>query len=1030
MKLSRSAVTFLTALLSVCAVAAVDLEKDVWFLADFDTPTRVNGEAHLQKQEESGFVDGKFGKAYYFFRAKDKKSPSGTLVLVSNREQLSTFPYRAGTSACWVKNAPGVSEKDPVYLWGFNIPGASPWGLSAGSFAAGAGGTRLPIKRVPRRNEWTHVACSWREGRIAYFIDGQLASEVKSESVKTAPQNDPRATFRIGNYSNGWGPCNAILDEFVIFNRALGDDEIAALAKATKSLTDGSQDVLSENILFRTFFRDQDDAKMRVRVVSPEAGKYTLKMKVGDVEKYATKVSVKEGVSSIDLPIRPALYTPGTYEFKWALFSDKGECVLKHKGDLTIKGRLGKDPFILNSWGGWRPVHYPLCKTIGINSQNVYWHEKDKIRSLLNEGIYANIRYENGNEWLKQDFDWEGIRAKAVADLSYLATLPTWCMTLLNSEIYGANVAQKAKDNPKYLKMVQKEIGVKPDFNYDVAPAAVNYKRAGIKPLRGEIDHKVCPMMETLCYVVDDGLPSILSNYETAKAIKSVKDVLVWSEPMWGGLVKSVDMGASWEYEYSIHTTLWQLLSHSAGCRAHGKPYMPTLASGYWPEQYGFHPTRLDKKGKPERIKMTQGSDEVVIKTWLALGAIPTHNLSWFALDYWEYGISNAVRYATSPTNAMPYIAEVDCAERYGKRWREELAPAADLLRDLPNVRAKVGLLSLPEIAYAGGFWWGHHHYRVALSLALSKGCANYDFVGRNELMAGQLADYEYIIYPMSRVVYREHAEALRALAKRGVKIVLDSYASVRYPNDVHLDKLSYKVNKYAEMQADLGAWYNTVVADVATRQGASSVKTDGKTSFTFEKEYKGVRYVTVINDLRDPKPSFLNTFKTNDWYRVVGAPQRIETEIRNVAKGGRIYLFNGRGRKRDASRNGSTITIGGMYGPAEGAVYCVYPKALAAPSLSLEGTARPGTTAQLVVCINDVDGKPAPGRQVVELTFVDGKGIPRDESGRYVVENGVVKIPLRIAKSEKTTGLLSKWTAKVVDLTTGKSEELKIAIK
>ncbi len=1022
--------------LSMRAAAAIDIKKDVWFLADFDTPMRLNGAAFLQEQNAAGFVPGKFGKGYYFFRSgKDKAAPKtqGTVLRVTDPRQLATFPFRAGTSAFWVKNAPGVPEGHGVDMWGFNLPGASPWGMNAGRFSGGAGGVRLPYTRIPRRNEWTHVACSWREGRVAYFINGKRVNEIKDDgktTVKTTPQKDPRATFRVGNFADGWGPNDAQVDEFVIFNRALDDDEISALARATKSLTDGAQEILAENVFFTTFFRDQKDAKMRCRVISPKTANYMLTVRVGDVERYSKKVSIKKGTSTFEFPLRPALYAAGKYDFAWSLTSSRGERVLVQKGELTIKGRLGQDPFIFNSWGGWKVIHDPVLKTLGINSYNLYWHEKEKIRAALDAGFFTKLRYENGNEWQKQDFDWAGIRAKTIADLSPLASLPIWRMALLNSEIYGVNIAKKAKDNPKYLKMAEAAIGGKPDFTYGDAPANISYKKLGIKPLRGEIDRLECPTLETLFYVTSTGLPSIVANYETAKAIKSVKPVTVWSEPAWGGLADSVDLLASWEYEYSIYTTLWQLRVHSATARAYGKPYMPTLAAGYWPEVKGDHPTRRDKNGKPEKVTLTQGSDEVAIKTWLSLGAIPIQSLGWFSIDSWEYGVSNTLRYAASPTNAIRSVAEVDCIERYGRRWHKDLAPAADLLRDMPNVPARVAYLDLPEIGFAGGFWWGHYHYKSALCGAMARGAANYDYVGRNDLLAGRLSDYEYIVYPMSRVVYKEHADILRALARRGVKIVLDSYASVRYEKSIVLDKVSYKANRFEEMRADFGSWYYPVSADVATRQGASSPATDGKSSFTFEKEYKGVRYVMVVNDLRDQKPSFLNTFKTNAWFRVVGAPQRIETEIRKVARGSKIYHFNGQGRPRRLSRKGTTVKVGGMYDAAEGAVYCVYPKALKAPSLSLAGTARPGTTVKLLVRIDDADGKPAPGRQVVELTLADGQGVPRDESGRYVVEEGCVEIPLRIAKSEKATGFSGKWRAKVVDFTTGKSETLEIAIK
>lgn len=1193
-------------LLSLTASAAVDFNKDVWLLADFDSPARINGEAHLQEQDAAGFVPGKFGRGYCFYRETNNKLPpmeqffanaenfkgkgialgktslkfdgggfmtvterptgipyhwvgldagctwsfyvkgargvrlalwpklgaldektragllkkypalakdelkdvlvtnkveltgewqrvqchavcdvrtggsrktalriaatgpveidrfqlqatgiypfkrrfeagvwvdggqrsSGTVLTCSDPLQLAGFPYAAGTMSCWFKNAPGVPEKTPINFWGLTKSWGSEWICTSVSMTSGQGGGVLHLRPgLSRRDEWTHVAYTWREGRMACYINGKLAGELVPDgkhvkAVGMVPLSDDKGTLRVGASHIGSGQGDVILDDFAILNRELDAGEIDLLAHSTRPLAAGSKQVLAENIFFRTFFRDQTDARLRFRVVAPESAAYALEVKIGDIERSVSPVTLKKGVSYLEIPVAPALYKPGKYGFELSLRAGSGEVALARAGELEIKGRLGTDPFIFNSWGGSQAVHVPFLKRLGVNSCNINWNDRLQLRHALEEGLFANVRYENGNEWFRQDFDWAGIRAKTVRDLDYIAALPNWRTTLLNSEIYGSGPAKKAQDNPKYLKLVEKATGVKPDFTFGDAPSEVSFGRLGVAPVRGEIDHKACPALETLNYITDRGLPSILSNYETAKAIKSVKPVLVWSEPMWGGLADSVDMGADWEYEYSIYATLRQLRAHSAACRRFGKPYMPTLGGCYWPEQRGRHPTRKDKDGRHEGVNMAQGSDEVAIKTWLSIGAVPAHNLSWFGLDAWEYGVSNALKYAASPTNAVPVIAEADCAERYGKRWREDLAPAAELLRDMPNVPAKIAYLDLPEVAHAGGFWWGHYHFGNTLGGVLSKGPANFDYVGREDLLAGRLADYEYVVYPMSRVVYREHADALRKLARRGVKIVLDSYATNCYENAIVLKNVMYKPNRWAEMAADFGAWYDPVAKEVAARQGASSPATDGRTSFTLEKEYKGVRYVTVVNDARDPKPSYLNIFKTNDWYRVVGAPQTIETEIRKVAKGAKVYRFNRRGRGCSVSRKGGTVRIRGDFAPAEGAVYCVYPKALKAPALSLDGPARPGATVNLVVRVEDEDGAGAPGRQLVELTLADGDGVARDESGRYVVEDGQVTIPLRIAKGEAPTGFFGKWKATVVDLTTGKSDSLGIAIK
>ena len=54
--------------LGVSAGGARDLRDSLWFFADFDSPARLNGHAFLQELDAGGFVEGRYGKGYYFHR--------------------------------------------------------------------------------------------------------------------------------------------------------------------------------------------------------------------------------------------------------------------------------------------------------------------------------------------------------------------------------------------------------------------------------------------------------------------------------------------------------------------------------------------------------------------------------------------------------------------------------------------------------------------------------------------------------------------------------------------------------------------------------------------------------------------------------------------------------------------------------------------------------------------------------------------------------------------------------------------------
>ena len=70
-----------------------------------------------------------------------------------------------------------------------------------------------------------------------------------------------------------------------------------------------------------------------------------------------------------------------------------------------------------------------------------------------------------------------------------------------------------------------------------------------------------------------------------------------------------------------------------------------------------------------------------------------------------------------------------------------------------------------------------------------------------------------------------------------------------------------------------------------------------------------------------------------------------------------------------------------------------------------------------------DEDGKPAPGRQVVDVEVRDPEGNLHDETGRYAMEGGRLKVPLRFADDDPKGSFFSRWKVSVKELTTGFTE-------
>lgn len=948
----------------------------------------------------------------------------GVAFKCTDPETLKTFPFQEGSCVCWVKNPEGADTNACVHAWGLRGEKSWIWGFfGRGAFFGTDHTNNLPTKvGVPRRSEWTHVAATWNKDRLAYFIDGKCVAEKKHDPTAKRPvvidlQSSPLKFFAFGPDTVGRDV--AMFDDFAILRRALSDDEIAALATANEALAAGASELVLSRPNFPIFPRNQRDAALLVEVHAQKAVEATLDVSVGTIEEKPRTVMIPAGKSFLKVPFDVSRQRAGDYDYVFALKGADGKILAKQAGMLTVQPRLEDNPFLFVNWGGGGQVTMELLHKAGLNCFNIDLNATDKIREVARHGDYVNVRYNNVRVSGSVGYEDAAVAQRTTDDFAALAGLDHWRTTLLNTEVYGMNQAREAMKIGSYAASVRKALGHEPDFNFRDAPLELIWPK-GQKPAEGLMERTTYPALATISYVFNEGHPLFKSNRATTEAIHQVKDgVTVWSEPLWGGVAGSVDMGADWVYRLKSEESLVDLLRQYAACRRHGKPYMPTLDGSYWPQQWGEHPTLKDEKGKPKKVQMAQSADEAVVKAWMSISAVPAHNLSFFDLCAWDGNwLTNAYKFKADPKADIDCICEPGTAERFGAAWRKDLAPAAELLRDLTNVQAQVAFVTIPESHYAGGFGWLPAHYGI-IQNGIAREAATFDCRNIDEPFE-DLARYKYLIVTMNKAIFKDHAEKLRKLAERGVGIVQDSYATVHFPNEFLLKDARYLHAKWREMSEMALPWYASCRAELEACEPSISAG-DGKTCHTFEKRYGGVRYIAVVNDLRVQEPTFANTFKTNN-YHVVGAPQRIETTIRDVPKKAEIYLFNAQGRKFKQKRSGTTVTVTRDFAAAEGCVYVVVPCEYDDVKLVQEGEA-------LVVTLLDDDGRPCVGRQVVELTLTDETGARRDESGRYVVENGRVRIPLFIADADRAGFASGRWRAHVVDLVSGEDSK-KISVR
>jgi len=165
-------------------------------------------------QLTSGHIDN----AYMFDGSEDE-------ILVPDRAALHT---ESGTVAVWVYltatgtmivGKPFGSEKENSWLLYAQPNGSVLSENTAGRF--------FTDPEMIDLVEWTHLAMTWSPDRSALYIDGALAIE---EGTGTAFDSNPVVLGADHDYGGQILPLHGLLDDVRIYDRALNEAEIAALA--------------------------------------------------------------------------------------------------------------------------------------------------------------------------------------------------------------------------------------------------------------------------------------------------------------------------------------------------------------------------------------------------------------------------------------------------------------------------------------------------------------------------------------------------------------------------------------------------------------------------------------------------------------------------------------------------------------------------------------------------------------------------------------------------------------------------------
>ena len=965
-------------------------------------------------------------------------SQSPKPFVLKDRSYFRTFPAPCGSFSAWIRRLPDEAAALPI-VWNC-CRGDQAYGFNGDLLYAG-GSRRNGALAFPKWRQylggdgWHHVAGTWSPERQAIWVDGACVAETTKPMA--AGKAGGATELHIGGELLGNAVGDVAIDDLAVFRSVLADDEIRELAKGKGPVLAESRQLVAAPVVHTLYNRDQTNAAIRLRVVAPRKGTMTLEGEIAGRAVGGRKVALEPGVNALALPFDPVWLKVGKHPWRVALKGADGEVALERSGELEILPRLDRDGFLYMSWGGNETVSCAFMRKAGINASNVYLRYDPsgaRIDELVRNGLYVNVRYENGWTWRRYGFGPESdglIAEKAARDLAPLEGIHAWRSTLVNSEVYYVGGSRAAFKMPDYVALARKAIGCEPDFCIlQGGLPTYDYKARKEQPPRGVLSKAdTCARaLATLDWFNGGGHPFVQVAEATMPTVRRMSGGgTVWTEPVSvPSEAKAADMVADWFYGYGTRKdVLRELLWIYGKVRSYNKAFMPTL-SMYFDDFSGRHPNLLDKQGRPLRVALSPSVDEYQVKCWIAIGAARADALSVFSANTWERGAAAAKDFLADPkTRAVSCIAEPDAPERSGAFVRSRLLPAAELLRGIANVRSPIALLA-PSVTFPiGGFGgWAGYRYPREVSEGMAESCLPYDVIADPEITPEVLSGYRYIAWPMAAVARPEHDAAVRAAAEKGSAVVLDGYAALTYPGAERVAKQS-KDSSYR-------AWFTNRAEKVRALLPSLSTCDAGE-GFTFEKRFDGVRFVTVVNDRRRPHDAggLLTAFCTNVTYRPYGAPQRITTTIRNVPEGAAVYVFNAGGKVegwKSGKEEGWNITRD--FEAAEGIVYCVYPRPLEAPTLKLEGGTNTGGKKELVVRIREKGGKPAPGRQVVRLELKGPDGALRDESGLYAVKGGEARIRLLLSPEDLADTSGSRWQATVTDLTTGETAVLEFTMR
>ncbi|MEN6547813.1 MAG: LamG-like jellyroll fold domain-containing protein [Armatimonadia bacterium] len=910
------------------------------------------------------------------------------------------FDGQAGTISLWVKPLPSEcgGTRNVAAMMAVGTGWFAPiWSVSATSWYATDGNksgykqgvfhTNLEPKLLePGQYEgWHHLALTWDDQGAAGFLDGKQIG--KCAVVPGVPA--PGSLIRLGGSFLERTSMTGDLDEVIIYNRRLQDTEIASLASASASAAATMPQTLLRRPARTVFLRSEPEATIPLQTVpygvKPE--QCTVAARIPAVR--ATASGKPTPSKPLPLKLQPWLAEPGTYPLEIQVGPTR----------VTDTIRIFEEPqgreFIIYGWGSDTDLkERNLNAAVGAGT--------GFLQSQLEQGMFAHTRIDV-RDGIPHPWSPE-TRAKAPAIARRVArqamAWPHVVACLVNSEVGDPPFPQ---GQPWFDQWLNQETGlsaIPPYIARDPMHVAPPAEADKLFPPVIPDDN---PQLKFLSWWRERGqgywlLGNLLADQMRAAGLKCK---YYSDQPEALTQFEKMDMVDYWVYPRSPHGLVARLSQASTMARLVDKPFQAMPGTCYWDDGNGLWVTDTDGKRKV----LCLSPDCFRENLWIA-AASPCASMGLYGLGERHTGVYDK---ACDDVMTQTYA---------------QIQPIGTLVGGLPTQQATVALLDTDGLYFTQpGVYddWARYWTIRTASRTLAKYRVPFDWLTDEHVKAGWLSRYDTIIVPGAWCLPQSTYDALVKAAKSGTKIVTDKIMRAEIPGMVRLN-----ISQQRDLDAAAAEYAAWAQSYQPTRPPFATVAPADKVFlYTRELAANGSRYLFIVNDNREPGPQYdrwkveLGAVDGPGPLRDKGLPQEVTVTI---PAGFAVYdVLKHEPVKSVQTANSQTLRV--QLDPGAAAVIACLPQPLASLKLTAPSKLTAGTTTDLTVKVLDKQGKPAQGRQMVEVTVTTPGGARYEGVQRYQrVTNGQHTIPLRLPlTAQKGTWKVSvrEWTSGLVAETT-----------